>query len=58
MDFDGAYFAKVATGTLPRIYVLDSHGKVLWFDLGYSTSTRDKLKQTIRSVFGETRQGS
>jgi peroxiredoxin len=57
MDFDGAYFAKVATGTLPRIYVLDSQGKVLWFDLGYSTSTRDRLKQTILSVFGETPQG-
>jgi rhodanese-related sulfurtransferase len=57
MDPDGAYFAKLATGVLPRIYALDPAGKVLWFDLEYSTTTRYNLKQTIFSVLGEAAQG-
>ena len=57
MDPDGAYFAKLATGVLPRIYALDPVGKVLWFDLEYSTTTRYSLKQTILSVLGEAAQG-
>ena len=48
LDPDGALFAKVATETLPRIYVLDAEGTVLWFDWEYSEITRDKLFQTIR----------
>ena len=57
MDPDGAYFAKLATGVLPRIYALDPAGKVLWFDLEYSTTTRHSLKQTILSVLGEAAPG-
>jgi hypothetical protein len=57
LDTDGAYFAKVATGVLPRLYALDPEGKVLWFDLEYSTTTRYSLKQTIFSVLGESPKG-
>jgi peroxiredoxin len=57
LDADGAYFAKLAAGMLPRIYALDPGGKVLWFDLEYSTTTRYSLKQTILSVLGESSQG-
>ena len=57
LDSDGVYFAKVATGVFPRIYALDPEGKVLWFDLEYSTTTRYSLKQTILSVLGESPQG-
>ena len=32
MDADGRVFAKVATEKLPRVYLLDPAGKVLWFD--------------------------
>ena len=57
LDPEGAYFAKLATGVLPRLYVLDPAGKVLWFDLEYSTTTRHSLKQTILSVLGESAEG-
>jgi peroxiredoxin len=57
LDTNGACFALVATGVLPRIYALDPEGKVLWFDLEYSTTTRHSLKQTILSVLGELPQG-
>jgi hypothetical protein len=36
LDPDGRYFALVATKLLPRIYLLDADGKVLWFDREYS----------------------
>ena len=52
-DPGGAYLAKVATEGLPRIYVLDADGKILWFDMEYSEITRDKLRQTIRVKLGE-----
>jgi hypothetical protein len=35
---------------LPRTYLLDSSGKILWFDLEYSRSTRRELNQAIRYV--------
>jgi peroxiredoxin len=57
LDAEGAYFARVASGALPRICALDPGGKVLWFDLEYSTTTRYSLKQTILSVLGESPQG-
>ncbi len=57
LDTDGAYFARLAAGVFPRIYVLDPEGKVLWFDLEYSTTTRHSLKQTILAVLGESLQG-
>jgi peroxiredoxin len=57
LDTDGAYFAKLASGVFPRIYALDPDGKVLWFDLEYSTTTRYSLKQTIFSVLRESPQG-
>jgi peroxiredoxin len=57
LDAEGAYFAKLAAGALPRIYALDPVGKVLWFDLEYSNTTRSSLKQTILSVLGESPQG-
>lgn len=47
-DPDGTYFAQLAEGKLPRIYLLDAEGKVLWFDIEYSRSTRRHLRQAIR----------
>jgi peroxiredoxin len=49
-DPGGLYFAKVATEGLPRTYVLDAQGKILWFDTEYSGITRDQLLRTIRVV--------
>ena len=53
LDPQGALFAQVATGGLPRIYLLDAEGKILWFDLEYSRSTHDALLTAIRVTLGE-----
>lgn len=47
LDPQGEYFAKVATERLPRTYLLDSAGRILWFDLEYSLTTRRQLKQAV-----------
>jgi peroxiredoxin len=47
LDPNGAALARVATRYLPRTYLLDSEGKVVWFDQEYSPSTRRHLKQAI-----------
>jgi hypothetical protein len=44
---DGAYFNKVATEMLPRVYLIDSNGKILWFDTEYSRTMRRDLTQGI-----------
>jgi peroxiredoxin len=48
LDSDGAYLAKVAKAELPRPYLLDAEGKILWFDLEFSPTTREKLMQAIQ----------
>ncbi|MDZ7619802.1 MAG: redoxin family protein, partial [Patescibacteria group bacterium] len=54
LDPERAYFHKLATERLPRTYVLDAKGTVLWFDLEYSRTTRRDLEQTIDVALGET----
>ncbi|MGO8748483.1 MAG: TlpA family protein disulfide reductase [Thermoguttaceae bacterium] len=51
-DRDGHYFAKVATEQLPRLYLVDSQGKVLWFDIEYSTTTRRQLTEAVHVLAG------
>lgn len=53
LDPERAYFSKLATKQLPRTYVLDPEGKILWFDLEYSSSTERDLKQTIDVILME-----
>jgi peroxiredoxin len=53
VDRDGAFFVKLAKGRLPRIYVLDPAGKILWFDIVYEQTTHDDLVQTIKAVLGK-----
>jgi peroxiredoxin len=50
LDPDGDAFAKVGTEKLPRTYLLDPIGKILWFDIEYSLSTRRELHQALRAV--------
>ncbi|HBO42716.1 MAG TPA: hypothetical protein DD670_02010 [Planctomycetaceae bacterium] len=50
LDPDGAYFAKFATEGLPRTYLLDANGKILWFDTEYSQSTKRDLLGAIEFV--------
>lgn len=49
LDADGKAFAELGSGKLPRIYVLDSSGKIVWFDIEYSMATRRELHQVLRS---------
>ena len=53
IDEDGAAFAMVATETLPRTYLLDAEGKILWLDLEYSRSTRRELRNAIAYFLAE-----
>ena len=48
LDQDGNAFAKVASRYLPRTYLLDGDGKIIWFDLEYSSDTRRHLIEAIQ----------
>jgi peroxiredoxin len=47
-DAAGQAFASVASAKLPRTYLLDASGKILWFDIEYSRTTRQQLLSAIR----------
>ncbi len=53
LDPNGAFFAKVAKEKLPRTYLLDARGKILWFDIEYSATTRRDILQAIQVALGE-----
>ena len=53
VDPEGAFFSRVATEKLPRLYLLDAAGKILWFDFQYSRTTRRDLLQAIQVELGE-----
>ena len=50
VDADGAALAQVGSNSLPRIYVLDARGKIVWFDIEYSEATRRELRQTLEAL--------
>jgi peroxiredoxin len=52
-DADGAFFAKVASERMPRVYLVDASGKILWFDLEYSDKSRRDLKTAVQVVLGQ-----
>ncbi|HEX5470537.1 MAG TPA: TlpA disulfide reductase family protein [Lacipirellulaceae bacterium] len=54
LDSNGDAFAEVGSERLPRTYLLDSHGKILWFDIEYSLATRRELKQALQVVTAES----
>jgi hypothetical protein len=54
LDPKGEFYAKVAKDRrMPRIYLLDIQGKILWFDVEFSRATRENLLQAIQSVVGK-----
>ena len=53
LDPDGSFFAKVATERIPRTYLIDASGKILWFDMEYSSSTRRDMLQAVEIALGE-----
>ncbi len=53
-DADGAYFAKIARDKrMPRIFLLDAAGRILWFDVEFGRASRFDLTQAIRAGLGE-----
>jgi peroxiredoxin len=57
LDSDGNAFAQVGSERLPRTYLVDPQGKILWFDIEYSLATRRELHQALRAVTGEAYAG-
>ena len=52
LDSNGDAFGQVGSEKLPRTYLLDPQGKILWFDIEYSLATRHELHQALRAVTG------
>jgi peroxiredoxin len=53
-DGKGQYLGRVCKDDkVPRVFLLDAEGKILWFDVEYSRSTREDLVQGIRVALGE-----
>jgi peroxiredoxin len=50
LDNDAKAFNKVGMTKLPRIYVLDGSGKIVWFDIEYSQSTRRELQRPLAEL--------
>lgn len=50
IDQDRTAFKQVGQAYLPRTYLIDSTGKILWLDLEYSATTRRQLNEAIRHV--------
>lgn len=53
LDNEGKALAEVGSVAMPRIYVLDPSGKIVWFDIEYSESTRRELLQTVATLAGQ-----
>lgn len=52
-DSNGELWDKLGKGSLPRTFLLDGQGKVLWFDIEYSRETRRQLQQALQAVIRE-----
>ncbi|MBX3433691.1 MAG: redoxin family protein [Pirellulales bacterium] len=44
--------AAVGERLLPRIYVLDAKGRIVWFDVEYGEATRRELRQSLKALQG------
>ena len=53
LDDKGVALGAVATRKLPRTYLLDASGKILWFDIEYSNTTRRELREAIQFVLNQ-----
>jgi peroxiredoxin len=52
-DANGDALSTVGSEKLPRTYLLDSQGKILWFDIEYSLATRRELQEALQAVVGK-----
>lgn len=42
--------SQLGDGRMPRVYALDPDGKIVWFDIEYSLSTRRELKACVEKL--------
>jgi hypothetical protein len=54
LDAQRQLFARVGRDHLPRTYLLDRAGRVLWFDIEFSRHTREHLEQAIHASLRST----
>jgi peroxiredoxin len=47
IDEPGQALARVATGKLPRTYLLDAEGRIVWFDIEFSRATERELRNAL-----------
>ncbi|MEK6237307.1 MAG: peroxiredoxin family protein, partial [Planctomycetales bacterium] len=52
LDAEGTACGQFATERIPRVYLLDAEGKILWLDDHFSTQTRTILEQAIKAALG------
>lgn len=50
LDEDGEAFSQLGADRMPRVYVLNAEGEIVWFDIEYSLSTRREMKQAIAAL--------
>jgi hypothetical protein len=54
LDPEGEFFARLAKDKkMPRVYLLDAEGRILWFDVEFRRNSREDLVQSIRVALGE-----
>jgi peroxiredoxin len=53
LDADGKAFNLVGMVKMPRIYVLNEAGEIMWFDIEYSQATGRELEQTLAVLAGK-----
>lgn len=54
LDPKGEFFAKLAKDRkMPRVYLLDAEGRILWFDVEFGRNSRWELVQSIRAALGK-----
>jgi peroxiredoxin len=56
LDADGKAFAQVGKEKMPRTFVLDADGKIVWFDISYTLATRRELHDSLRVLTGDSKQ--
>jgi hypothetical protein len=47
VDRDAILFGQFATSLIPRTYIVDRQGTILWFDIEYSQSTQRTLRESL-----------
>lgn len=53
IDADFAAFSQITDaphGLMPRVFLVDSAGRILWFDIEYSRTTRRDLDRALRAL--------